>query len=67
MNKFQDKFVILVEIQEWISKITDPEELEHIVALMKIKHNKKLKETDMTLVLHLDQKVIIIMLYFEYL
>lgn len=46
-----------IEVQEWISKISDPEELEHIVALMKIKHNKKLKETDTRLVLHLDQKV----------
>ena len=46
-----------MEIKEWESKITDPEELEHIVALMKIKHNKNLKETDMKLVLHLDQKV----------
>lgn len=31
--------------------------MEHILALMKIKHAKKLKETDMKLVLHLDQKV----------
>lgn len=46
-----------VEIQEWISKIQDQEELQHILALMKIKHAKKLKETDMKLVLHLDQKV----------
>lgn len=49
--------ILLVEIQEWISKISDAEELEHILALMKIKHAKKLKETDMKLVLHLDQKV----------
>ncbi|XP_037031626.1 gonadal protein gdl [Bradysia coprophila] len=46
-----------IEIQEWIAKIADAEELEHILALMKIKHAKRLKETDMKLVLHLDQKV----------
>ncbi|XP_055627753.1 gonadal protein gdl-like [Toxorhynchites rutilus septentrionalis] len=46
-----------LEIKQWESKIQDPEELEHIVALMKIKHNKNMKETDMKLVLHLDQKV----------
>ncbi|KAJ6647902.1 Gonadal protein gdl [Pseudolycoriella hygida] len=50
-------FVSAAEIQEWISKISDAEELEHILALMKIKHAKRLKETDMKLVLHLDQKV----------
>lgn len=46
-----------VEIQEWVSKIQDSEELEHILMLMKLKHTKKLQETDMKLVLHLDQKV----------
>lgn len=49
--------LILVEVKQWESKIQDPEELEHIIALMKIKHTKNLKETDMKLVLHLDQKV----------
>lgn len=46
-----------MEIQDWVSKIQDSEELEHILALMKIKHNRELKETDKKLVLHLDQKV----------
>lgn len=46
-----------LELKQWESKIQDPEELEHIVALMKIKHGKNMKETDMKLVLHLDQKV----------
>ncbi|XP_055598429.1 gonadal protein gdl-like [Uranotaenia lowii] len=46
-----------LEVQQWESKIQDPEELSHIIALMKIKHTKNLKETDMKLVLHLDQKV----------
>uniref|UniRef100_A0A336N7W4 CSON008534 protein n=1 Tax=Culicoides sonorensis TaxID=179676 RepID=A0A336N7W4_CULSO len=46
-----------IEIQEWVAKIQDSEELEHILALMKIKHNRELKETDKKLVLHLDQKV----------
>lgn len=46
-----------IEVQNWVSKIQDPEELQHILALMKIKHVKKLKETDQKLVLHLDQKV----------
>lgn len=45
------------EINDWKTKITDPEELEHILALMKIKHKKKLKETDQKIILHLDQKV----------
>lgn len=46
-----------IEVQEWISKITDQEELQHILQLMKIKHNRKLKETDMKLIALLDQKV----------
>lgn len=45
------------EVQSWIEKISDPEELEHILALMKIKHKKMMKETDQKLVLHLDAKV----------
>lgn len=45
------------EINSWVSKIQDPEELEHILALMKIKHKKKMRETDQKLILHLDQKV----------
>ncbi|KAI8122097.1 Gonadal protein gdl [Lucilia cuprina] len=46
-----------IEVQEWISKINDQEELQHILELMKIKHNRKLKETDMKLIALLDQKV----------
>lgn len=45
------------EINTWMTKIQDAEELQHILALMKIKHKKQLKETDQKLVLHLDQKV----------
>lgn len=45
------------EVQNWITKIQDPEELEHILALMKIKHKKMMKETDQKLILHLDAKV----------
>lgn len=44
-------------MQEWVSKIQDEEELAHILTMMKIKHAKTLRETDMKLVLHLDQKV----------
>lgn len=46
-----------IEVQEWISKISDQEELQHILQLMKIKHAKKLRETDMKLIALLDQKV----------
>uniref|UniRef100_A0A182WEY4 Gonadal protein gdl n=1 Tax=Anopheles minimus TaxID=112268 RepID=A0A182WEY4_9DIPT len=46
-----------LEVKQWETKIQDPEELEHIIALMKIKHGKNMKETDMKLVQHLDQKV----------
>lgn len=45
------------EIDTWIAKIQDAEELQHILVLMKIKHKKQLTETDQKLVLHLDQKV----------
>ncbi|XP_058065284.1 gonadal protein gdl isoform X2 [Anopheles bellator] len=48
-----------LEVKQWEAKIQDPEELQHIIALMKIKHGKNMKETDMKLVLHLDQKVFI--------
>lgn len=40
-----------------MGKIQDTEELSHILALMKLKHSKQLREKDMELVLHLDQKV----------
>lgn len=45
------------EVDGWKAKITDPEELEHILALMKIKHKKKMSETDRKLCVHLDAKV----------
>lgn len=45
------------EVEGWKEKIKDAEELEHILALMKIKHKKQMKETDQKLVLHLDAKV----------
>uniref|UniRef100_W8CD71 Gonadal protein gdl n=1 Tax=Ceratitis capitata TaxID=7213 RepID=W8CD71_CERCA len=46
-----------LEMQEWRSKITDPEELSHIEQLMQVKHTKKMRETDMKLIALLDQKV----------
>ncbi|XP_054735553.1 gonadal protein gdl isoform X2 [Anastrepha obliqua] len=45
-----------LEMQEWRSKITDPEELSHIEQLMQVKHAKKMRETDMKLIALLDQK-----------
>lgn len=51
LNHFTD------EISIWMGKIQDSEELTHILALMKLKHSKQLREKDMELVLHLDQKV----------
>lgn len=45
------------EVDGWIAKITDQEELQHILALMKIKHKKQIKETDQKIILHLDAKV----------
>lgn len=45
------------EINTWMAKIQDAEELEHILELIKIKHKKQLKETDQKIVLHIDQKV----------
>lgn len=46
------------EVENWKAKIQDPEELEHILALMKIKQKKKMKETDQKLIEHLDAKVL---------
>lgn len=46
------------EVDGWIAKIRDPEELQHILALMKIKHKKQSKETDEKIILHLDAKVL---------
>lgn len=44
------------EVAQWRTKIQDHEELEHILALMKIKQKKKLKETDQKIIEHLDAK-----------
>jgi len=46
-----------IEVAEWRSKIKDPEELHHILGLMKIKHTKKLLESDKKIIEILDQKV----------
>ncbi|EDV97715.1 gonadal protein gdl isoform X1 [Drosophila grimshawi] len=46
-----------IEVADWREKIKDPEELQHILGLMKIKHTKKLVETDKKIVEVLDQKV----------
>ncbi|KAM8708350.1 hypothetical protein ACLKA7_015340 [Drosophila subpalustris] len=45
-----------IEVSDWRGKIKDPEELQHILGLMKIKHTKKLLETDKKIVEVLDQK-----------
>ncbi|KAH8396999.1 hypothetical protein KR215_007241 [Drosophila sulfurigaster] len=45
-----------IEVADWRAKIKDPEELQHILGLMKIKHTKKLVETDKKIVEVLDQK-----------
>lgn len=46
-----------IEVADWRGKIKDPEELQHILGLMKIKHTKKLLETDKKIIEVLDQKV----------
>ncbi|XP_020798130.1 gonadal protein gdl [Drosophila serrata] len=46
-----------IEVAGWKSKIKDPEELEHILGLIKIKHTKKLLESDKKIINILDQKV----------
>lgn len=46
-----------IEVSDWRAKIKDAEELQHILGLMKIKHTKKLLETDKKIVEVLDQKV----------
>lgn len=48
-----------IEVADWRGKIKDPEELQHILGLMKIKHTKKLLATDKKIVEVLDQKAII--------
>ncbi|TDG42841.1 hypothetical protein AWZ03_010750 [Drosophila navojoa] len=46
-----------IEVADWRGKIKDPEELQHILGLLKIKHTKKLLETDKKIIEVLDQKV----------
>ncbi|XP_030375732.1 gonadal protein gdl [Scaptodrosophila lebanonensis] len=46
-----------IEVANWCEKIKDAEELQHILGLLKIKHRKKLLETDKKIVEALDQKV----------
>ncbi|EDV40873.1 uncharacterized protein Dana_GF23703 [Drosophila ananassae] len=46
-----------IEVAQWRVKIKDPEELHHILGLMKIKHTKKLVESDKKIIEILDQKV----------
>lgn len=45
-----------IEVADWRGKIKDPEELQHILGLMNIKHTKKLLETDKKIIEVLDQK-----------
>ncbi|KAH8324917.1 hypothetical protein KR074_005143 [Drosophila pseudoananassae] len=46
-----------IEVAQWRLKIKDPEELHHLLGLMKIKHTKKLVESDKKIIEILDQKV----------
>ncbi|XP_022233855.2 gonadal protein gdl [Drosophila obscura] len=46
-----------IEVNDWRAKIKDPEELLHILGLMKLKHSKKLVESDKKIIEILDQKV----------
>lgn len=46
-----------IEVAGWKSKIKDAEELHHILGLIKIKHTKKLLESDKKIIEILDQKV----------
>lgn len=46
-----------LELQEWGEKIDDKEELDHITELMKLKHDKELREIDKKAIQILDQKV----------
>ncbi|EDW26202.1 GL24834 [Drosophila persimilis] len=46
-----------IEVSDWRAKIKDPEELLHILGLMKLKHSKKLVESDKKIIEILDQKV----------
>ncbi|SPP89757.1 gonadal protein gdl [Drosophila guanche] len=46
-----------IELDDWQAKIKDPEELLHILGLMKLKHSKKLVESDKKIIEILDQKV----------
>lgn len=50
-------FVFLEEIEEWNQKNLTEEELLHTKALLKIQHERKLKEMDIKAVLDLDENV----------
>lgn len=50
-------FVFLEEIEEWNQKNLTEEELLHTKALLKIQHERKLKEMDIRAVLDLDENV----------
>ena len=47
-----------MEVKEWMNKIHDPDELDHIFALTKIKHTNNLRDTDKRIIAHIDQKVV---------
>lgn len=46
-----------LELHDWLEKINDDEEMEHIQRLMRIKYEKKLLDCDVKLISILDQKV----------
>lgn len=46
-----------LELHDWLVKITDHEEQEHIKRLMRIKYDKKLLECDAKILSSLDEKV----------
>lgn len=53
----QDENKYEIEVANWREKIKDPEELQHILGLLKIKHTKNLLAADKRIVDILDQKV----------
>ncbi|ALC44703.1 gdl [Drosophila busckii] len=54
-NQVENEYEI--EVSDWRNKIKDAEELQHLLGLMKVKHKKKLLETDKKIVELMDQKV----------
>lgn len=52
----QDENKYEIEVANWREKIKDPEELQHILGLLKIKHTKNLLAADKRIVDILDQK-----------